>query len=70
MAEITPRERVRKTLMKRFGHDCVGIYPGPPYKSIETDLPDGTWQDAFGVNRRKPKDIEESLALCWLPFYL
>ncbi len=42
-------------LMRRFGFDCVGIGPGAPDQSIEKDFPDGTWQDEFGVHRRKPK---------------
>jgi len=46
---------IDNALMKRFGLDCVGICPGPPDKSIEADLPDGIWQDEFGVHRQKPK---------------
>ncbi len=46
---------IDEALMKRFNFDCVGICPGPPDKSIEMELPDGTWQDEFGVHRRKPE---------------
>jgi len=41
------------SLLERFGIDLVGIMPGASGSSKNKELSDGTWQDEFGVIRRK-----------------
>ncbi len=44
---------IDESMLKRFGIDLVGIMPGASSSSRNRELPDGTWQDEFGVIRRK-----------------
>jgi len=44
---------IDESIMKRYGIDLVGIMPGASNDPRSRELPDGTWQDEFGVIRRK-----------------
>ena len=44
---------IEPILLDRLHVDCVGITPGAPDHSRDMDLPNGDWQDEFGVVRRR-----------------
>ena len=44
---------IDQSLIERFGIDLVGIMPGASGSLRNRELSDGTWQDEFGVVRRK-----------------
>ena len=53
-------------LLEHFGIDFLCLMPGMSSSTKNKDLPDGTWQDEFGVVRQRTAKAMTYTSLLWL----